>query len=275
MKFFKSKAGKAISVVVVCALLLAFITHFTGQNPVSNLIRTVFAPFQTGFSYVADKVGSTIDLIYEMNGYREENERLVAENAQLKKEHRDTEHYRREIEELRSILKLDEQQYFGTSVAASVIGYGFNNYYDKIEINKGTMHGVKQGAAVITSEGLVGLVSEVGINHSIVTTIIAEDNAIGITISRTGDIGVVEGDTELCLNSQCKLTFVDKDVNIMAGDILETSGSGGIYPQGITLGIIRDINMDNLGMLNYAVVDTAVNFREMHEVLVINSVEQQ
>lgn len=269
MRFFKTKAGKAISAVVVFALVMTIITRVGGENPVSNAIRTIFTPFQTGVSYIANKIESTIEFIYEMNGYREENERLIAENAALKKKSRDEEHYHREIEELRSMLDLKNSLVGYNTVAASIIGYGANSYYGKIEINKGSVHGIALGDVVMSSGGLVGQISEVGLNHSIITTIIADKNAIGVRISRTGDIGVIEGDSELSANSQCKLTFVDKNVNIIEGDILETSGSGGIYPEGISLGIIRDINMDNLGMLNFAIVEPSADFKNMHEVLVI------
>ncbi len=270
MKFFKTKAGKVISAVVVFALVMSIITRIGGENPLSNIIRTVFAPFQSGVSYIADSVGDTIEFVYEMKGYKQENERLVEENIELKKKTRDDEEYHREIEELRKLLDLKNSISDYKTTAARIIGYGTNNYYDKLELNKGTLSGIKNGDAVITPQGLVGLISETGLNHAIVTTIIADKNATGVKISRTGDIGVVEGDSELSADTNCKLTFVDKNVNIITGDILETSGSGGIYPEGIALGIIRDINMDNSGMLNFATVEPSVDFANMHEVLIIH-----
>ena len=53
-------------------------------NPVSNVLRTVFSPFQNGFSYIVNKVTDTTDFIREMNGYKEENARLVGEINELK-----------------------------------------------------------------------------------------------------------------------------------------------------------------------------------------------
>ncbi len=270
MKFFKTKAGKVISVVVIFALIMSIITRVGGENPVSNIVRTVFAPFQSGVSYISEKIGNAVEFVYEMKGYREENARLVEENIELKKKVRDDEEYHKEIDELRALLELKKSVLDYKSTAARIIGHGANNYYDKLEINKGTLSGIKEGDVVITPEGLVGQISEAGLNHAIVTTIIADKNATGIRISRTGDIGVIEGDSSLSTKTNCKLTFVDKNVNIITGDILETSGSGGIYPEGIAIGIIRDINMDNLGMLSFATVEPSVNFRDMHEVLVIH-----
>ena len=269
MKFLKKKEGKAIAVIAILALLVTIITHVSGNNPISNVVRSVFTPFQTGFSYLANQAEDAISFIYEMKGYKEENERLVAQNTELKKKARDVEVYHSEIEELRSVLELKNSLEDYNTTAASVIGYSTNNYYDKIQINRGRRHGIEEFDTVIAPSGLVGTVTEVGLNHSIVSTILADKNTIGIKISRTGDIGVVEGDEELCINAQCKLTFIDKGVNIIEGDVLETSGSGDMYPAGLNLGIIRDIKMDSLGMLNYATVDTAVDFGKLHEVVVI------
>ena len=271
MRIWRKKGTKVIVAVVAGVAALSLIANFTGSNPVANAIRTVATPFQTGFAYIAQRAKGTVEFIYEMKGYKEENERLVAENTNLKQSVKDTEHYRKEIEELQALLNLQNSITQYRSVAASVIGYSANTYYDEIEINRGSMHGISVGDVVITPDGLVGSISEAGLNHSIISSVISGENSIGVIISRTGDIGVVEGDEELRLNSQCKLTFVDKDVNIMDGDFLETSGSGSVYPGGIRIGIIRQINMDNLGMLNYAVVETAVNFRDMHEVLVLDT----
>lgn len=271
MKKPKQKGTKIIIAAVVCAIALTFITRLWGVNPVSGIVRNIMVSLQTGFAHIGSKFTQTVEFIFEMNGYKEENERLVAENIELRKTQKDTESYREEIEELRNILDLQKSISTYPTTAASVIGYSTSAYFDKIEINRGSLSKIEVGDVVINSEGLVGTVSEVGMSHSIVSTIVSPDNSIGIKVTRTGDIGVVEGDEELCKKSLCKLAFVDKDVNIIEGDILETSGSGGVYPGGINLGIIRKINMDNLGMLSYAVVDSVVDFGNLYEVLVLDT----
>ena len=56
------------------------------------------------------------------------------------------------------------------------------------------------------------------------------------------------------------------------GDLLETSGSGGVYPAGLLVGAIREINSDAMGNLNYATVEPLVDFDKLYEVLVINGI---
>ena len=94
---------------------------------------------------------------------------------------------------------------------------------------------------------------------------IESDNAMGVKVSRTSDVAVVEGDSELYSQNYCKMTFIDKGSNLIIGDILETSGSGGIYPAGLSVGVIREINSDAMGNLNYATVEPLVDFNKLYE----------
>ena len=87
--FFKRKGVIAAAIITAVVLVCAAIAHFGGTNPVSKVLRTVFSPFQNGFSYIVNKVTDTTDFIREMNGYKEENARLVGEINELKKQNKD------------------------------------------------------------------------------------------------------------------------------------------------------------------------------------------
>ena len=268
--FFKRKGVIAAAIITAVVLVCAAIAHFGGANPVSKVLRTVFSPFQNGFSYIVNKVTDTTDFIREMNGYKEENARLVGEINELKKQNKDVANYREENERLKETLELQNSLENYSTVAASVIAYSSNNWYDTIQISKGSLAGVAVGNAVITPDGVVGKVVETGPTWSIVSTILNPDNAMGVKVSRTSDVAVVEGDSELYSQNYCKMTFIDKGSNLTIGDILETSGSGGIYPAGLSVGVIREINSDAMGNLNYATVEPLVDFNKLYEVLVIN-----
>lgn len=273
MSSFLKKRGVIVALVVTAAvIILAAIAHFGGSNPVSTVLRTVFSPFQNGMAYIVNKVDGTVDFILEMKSYKEENERLVSEINELKKQNRDITNYHEENERLKELLEMQTSLDAYSTVAASVIAYSSNNSYDTIQISKGTLAGVKEGNAVITPDGVVGKVIEAGPTWSVVSTILNPDNALGVKVSRTGDVAVVEGDSELYSQNYCKMSFIDKGSNLIVGDILETSGSGGIYPAGLSVGAIRDVNSDSMGNLNYATVEPLVDFDKLYEVLVINGV---
>ena len=274
MSFFNKKTGIAVIAVLAIAAGSAVITHFTGSNPIVNTVRTVCAPFINGAAEAAHFFEDQITFVFEAQSYKEENERLETEVAELKKKNKETAAYQEEVDRLNGLLNLQNSTADYSTVAAKVTGYSQNGLYDKIKLNKGTADGINAGNTVISTDGVVGIISETGVNWSVVDTIIAPKNATGIIFSRTGSIGVIEGDGEFCADRLCKLTFVDNNANIIIGDILETAGTSGIYPPGLSVGTIRDISADNMGKVNYATVEPKVDFSKLYEVLVINGVIQ-
>lgn len=273
MSFFKKRNVKAVVIIAVCLVVLAAVTRFSGSNPVSNILKTVFAPVQHGFSYISYKIDTLKNFIWEMDTYKEENEKLLTRINELEKQNRDIAQYREENEKLQALLELKDNIVDYTSLAASVIAYSSNNWYDTVEINKGTLNGVSVGNSVITNDGVVGIVTDVGPNWATVSSILNTGSATGIKVSRTGGIGVVEGDVSLLNEGLCKMTFLDRNSSIMIGDLLETSGSGGAYPPGIMVGKIKDIKSNNSGTLEYATVEPAVDFSKLYAVIVINGMK--
>ncbi len=270
--FFRRKGVRIAAVATAVVFICAAIAHFYGSNPVSRVLRTVFSPFQNGVAYITNRVKDTTDFIREMKSYKEENERLVNEINDLKKQNKDVTNYREENERLKETLDLKQSMTGYSTIAASVIAYSSNNWYDTIQISKGSLAGVAVGNAVITPDGVVGKVVEVGPTWALVSTILNPENAMGVTISRTNDVAVVEGDDELYNQSYCKMTFIDKGSNLIVGDLLETSGAGGVYPAGLLVGAVREINSDAMGNLNYATVEPLVDFSKLYEVIVINGI---
>ena len=270
MSFFLKKWRITIIVIAIIAAASFVLEHFMGENPITVGIRTVTSPIRTGFSYIAGEITGFRDFIIDMRAYKADNERLEAENIELKRQNRDVAVYREENERLKALLDLQDSMTQYSTVAARVIAYSDSNWYDTVEINKGAINGISVGNAVITPEGVVGRVTEVGPTYSVVTTLLDPSAAIGIRISRTGGNGLVEGDEQLSRQMQCQLTFLDRSTPVIIDDVVETSGTGGIYPPGLVIGTIINISADSTGSLINAVVSPAVEFDSLQDVLVIN-----
>ncbi len=269
MNFFSKNWRITVIVIAAIAAGCFVFEHFAGVNPVSAVVNTVAAPIKNGFSYVAHSLENVRDFVWDMRAYKEDNERLEAEIIKLKQEARDISAYKEENERLEELLNLKNSSEKFTSVAADVISYSQSGWYRAIEINKGTLQGINQGAAVITPEGVVGTVTEAGPGYSIITTILDKSSVTGIKVSRTDGTGLVEGDDELAKDLKCKLSFLDRNTPIIVGDVIETSGSGGLYPAGLVIGTVVSVSADSAGTLNYAQIDPAVDFSRLNHVLVI------
>lgn len=274
MSFFKGRRRKLFIIAVICAAVLAATVNFTNVNPVTGLVRSLTAPAQHGWAYIAYKADSFKNFIWEMDSYKSENKKLAKRINELEKQNRDISAYREENEKLQNLLELKDSINDYTTLAATVIGYSSNSRYDSVEINKGTLNGVSVGNSVITNEGVVGVVTETGPNWAIVSSIMHPNSATGVRVVRTGGIGVVEGDAELLDKGFCKMSFLDRNTGIIVGDLLETSGTGGVYPPGLMIGKVKDISSDNSGILEYATVETAVDFSRLYAVLVINGMNK-
>jgi rod shape-determining protein MreC len=269
MNFF-SKKWRVILIIAAAVAASSFvIEHFAGFNPIGAAVNTVVSPIKTGFSLVAGKITDFRDFIWDMRAYREDNERLEAENEELKKQNRDIASYRDENERLQELLDLKTSITDYVTVTARVISFSGNNWCETIEINKGSMSDLAVGNAVLTPDGVVGRVTEVGPNYAVVKTILDDSSAVGIRVARTGGSGLVEGDEELAAKEECKLSFLDRDTPLIVGDIVETSGTGGVFPAGFNVGTVMSISADSAGTLNYAVVTPSVDFDSLKEVLVI------
>lgn len=274
MLFLKKRNIKSIAIVSGCILLLYIFIHFLGANPLSKAVKSVFVPFMNGVSYISYRIDSIKNFLWEADAYRQQNEELTARVYELESQNKDAEQYQSEIERLHNILELKESMSAYTSLAAKVVAYSSNDRYAAVEINKGALNGVSVGNCVITDGGVVGTVVEVGPNWATVSSILNPESAIGIRVSRTDSIGLIEGDTSLAKKGLCKLSFLDRNSNIIVGDLLETSGAGGVYPSGLLIGKVKDISSDNTGNLDFASVEPAVDFSRLYAVLVINGMEE-
>lgn len=269
MGFFSKKWQVAIVTVAAISAGSFVLEHFVGFNPIEVAVNTVAVPIKNGFYYVANSLETARDFVWDMRAYKADNERLESEVIKLKRENRDVSEYKAENERLKGLLELKESAAEYTTVAAEVISRSQNDWYNTFEIGKGSLNGIERGDTVITADGIVGRVTEVGPNYSVVTTVLDESSVIGIKVSRTQGTGLAEGDKEFAKNMQCKLSFVDRNTPVIVGDIIETSGSGGIYPPGLVVGTVVSVSADSAGSLNFATIEPSVDFDLLREVLVI------
>ena len=92
---------------------------------------------------------------------------------------------------------------------ATVTGGASGNVMTLFTLDKGSAHGVSRNMPVLTEDGIVGFVSEVGLNWCKVTTVIETASSVGACVLRSGDAGIVSGDFSLRKNGYCKFSYVE------------------------------------------------------------------
>jgi len=268
MKKFGKKHIIIFGIITLVLLVLAAFSFKLGNNPVSNAVGTVISPVQDFFSTAFKGVKNTVENIFDSDDNAKENKKLKEEIASLKAELRLLDGYKTENEQLRSMIDLKESRTDFNSIGANVIGKKVDEETSIITLDKGKKDGVGLNSVVFVPEGLVGVVFEVNTNFCKVKTIFDAESSVSAICLRSGDMGIAEPvDTETT-GGKCSLNYLNRGAKTVIGDIIETSGTGGIYPRGIMIGKITEIKEDSRNLTLSAVLETEVNVTGLDRVLV-------
>lgn len=257
--------------VAVVILITMGITFVTSGSASGSVVHTVLSPVQGFFSSVGDSVGGFFGFIGDMKNFQQENLELKDEVAALSAKILELEGYKQENERLRQLLDFKTAETRWDMVGCEVIAKEPGNWFYSFTIDKGTNDGIKVNDAVTYGYGLVGKITEVGPDWAKVLTIIDVESSVGAIVTRTQSFAVCDGELSLADDGKCKLSFLSTDTSLVLGDSVVTSGLGGIYPEGILIGTVSDIKSDAMGYSQYAVIDTAVDFEKIREVMVIRN----
>jgi rod shape-determining protein MreC len=136
-------------------------------------------------------------------------------------------------------------------------------------IDKGSDDGISLYDPVVTSEGLVGIITEVSETYSAVETILSPGVAIGAICPQTNDTGIVQGSVSGAVDGNCEMIYIDRSNNLQSGNIITTSGAGGRFPKDYLIGSIKQVKTDDSGLSSYAVIEPFVNISDISQVMVI------
>lgn len=275
--FFKSLHFKILlAVLVVLVTFLLRAAYMGGLGTMgSYALGLVVTPLQQVSSRVSYAVTGVLDTLFRAGEYRDENERLREELRQLREQLVDYETVKQENEQYRQFLELKDKNKDFQFELATVIGRSPDARFYSFTIDKGTIDGVALRDPVITADGLVGYISEVGPTYAQVITILDPTLHVGASDARTRDTGIVIGTVALAEQGKCKLSYIDRESAVSRGDIVTTSGVGGIFPKGLMIGVVEEVQVESHGMSLYAVLEPVVDIPSVKDVLVITDFEGQ
>lgn len=275
MKDFFRKNGL---MVVIAALLLTAAVSIASAlmpvDPVSNLLGVLATPFRAASTAVTSWVQGVWRYATEYDDLQDRVRALERQAAELEQERREAVQALEENERLRDLLDLREKRRDFVFESAAVTGRTANSWTSTLTISKGTVHGVELGDCVVTETGgLVGVVSEAGLNWSTVTTLLDPNISVGALIFRTGDDGILTGDLTLMTQGKCRLSYLSAQAQLVSGDEVLTSGMGGKYPSGLVVGAVEQVHATPSGVEQYAVLQPAADLERLEEVFVIKDFE--
>lgn len=274
-EFLKSTRFKILAALFV--LLFSFMLHAAADGTaapfLSKCIGVVIAPLQSLSTSVSEGVGGFFDAILSAGRLSDENEQLQSEIRRLRDQLVDYEVMKQENDFLKDFLEIKEQQSDMAMVSAKVVGREAVARFYSFTIDAGSSSGISYRDPVISADGLVGIVTEVGVNYSKVTTILDTSLDVGCIDIAVRETGVTTGTVELAAEGRIKLSYLPRDSVATPGDIIMTTGVGGFFPGDIRVGSILEVHPEEHGLSLYAIVEPAADIRHVKDVMVITDFE--
>ena len=205
-----------------------------------------------------------------MQGGEASCEQLRAQNAQLEKQLVGYNTMKSENESLSSMLNFKNSNTNYNYVGCNVIGASGSGYLDRIVIDRGSNDGIAKNMVAVTGDGLVGQVTFVSSNYSIVQTLSNENLAVAAMDENTNeDNGVIEGEQDATGSAIAKLDYMPINSAIKPGDVILTSGLGGLYPKGIRIGTVLSVAVDQAKVMKTALVKPYVELDTLQLYIVV------
>lgn len=259
------------SLFILCSLLfislyLLFSYNLVprGKNPISRLILAVFSPALEGITDMSDNIKLTWEEYIAIRDARRENRQLKKELANANYLISEALEYQLENERLRNLLAFKKKKSI-SMVACKVIGKDSTRWFRTILINKGSREHLVKNMAVLTPEGVVGHIIEVSRGASKVLLISDINSSVSAIVQRTRTQAIVVGGG----GKLCRTKFLSNTADICDGDIMVTSGLGGIYPKGITIGRLQNIVRKPTDLFLEAEVKPGADLSRLEEVLIV------
>ena len=260
-----------IIITIVILILLVFLSNVeSGKLPYFEQITgKIINPIQKAFTDLSNKISGNDSYFQNMDILRLENEELKQKNSELETELRELEKLKADNETLQAYMNLTQKYQEFQTVPAYIISKDVSNFSSNIIINVGTNDGITENMTVIADKGLVGHIISVTKNTAKVQVIIDSASTVSCKITTTDESLICKGTLD---NDQIlRATYIPPSAELIQGDNVSTSGVGGIYPRGIHIGTVKQIVTTSNIIDRYAIIEPAVDFAKLSNVLVIRN----
>lgn len=234
---------------------------------------------------MVDSGGGVFRTVREVRKLREEVESLRAQVDALKLENVRLREYEAEAQQLRALLNFASDYpisaHLGTEVVSregcqdfpcgGTLGVEPDPYLRYVTINVGAQQGADEGMSVVSGgAGLVGRISEVGPRTAKVRLINDPDSAVAALLQTTRGTGLLVGQPDGSL----QLKYIPQEEEVRVGDVVLTSGLGGLMPKGLVIGQVTAVQQKEYETFQTATVRPAVDFTRLELALVITGFEE-
>jgi len=261
----KYRLSFSISFIIIAALVILL---YNLRNPSPGFLRKIalemVSPLEATINLPLQGVADVWRRYIFLVGREASNKQLREQNARLMGELIEYREGYQEGIRLQKILKLRETLRSST-IAASVVGRNPSSIFKMILINRGERDGLRAGLPVMAVPGLVGRILETSWNVSRVLLIIDENSNVDSLLQDSRAPGMLQGAS----SSGCNLKYVSKTIDVKVGEVVISSGMGGVFPKGLPLGVVKSVSKKEADLFQRINVSPFVNPAGLEEVLIL------
>ncbi len=270
MKIFQNKFFLiCLCVAVAFAGLTSTLSMMGYTSLTRNILGTVTAPARWCVSAVTNAAEGFERYFTSIDTLAEQNEALRAENAAMEERLSRLELLEAENARLKEYLSMKQEHPSFSFEEAMIISREAGNYMTTFTLNRGSLHGITVNMAVVVKEGIVGCVSEVGLNWCKVSTLIDTSRTVGAYVERSGEVGQVSGEFASGNEGYCTFSNGQSSGDVTVGDRILSVGVNSIYPADLVIGKVISVGVDEYNRTMEATVEPAVDYASLQYVMII------
>ncbi|MDR0549916.1 MAG: rod shape-determining protein MreC [Deltaproteobacteria bacterium] len=260
---------KAFSPLFLFLLALALMSAYARnpKGPTSEIAQTlplmILAPVNSGLNYVADEVENVWLNYFALLNANAENQSLKQTVTRLRRRVVELEEDRKANERYQVLLNLKAQNP-KEFLAGRILAWDPGPWFQAVAVDLGSRDGVTPEAAVFSDQGLVGRVVELAPNAAKVLLVTDRSSGVDAFIQRNRVNVLVTG----LGAGRLELEYVRKGEDVRLGDLVVSSGLDGIFPEGLAIGVISQVDNAGLGIFLRAELRPSVDFSSLKEILI-------
>jgi rod shape-determining protein MreC len=252
---------------LVCVIVLSSPTPPSGDRlgRGSRLLLEVAIPLERMVTLPVEQVEGVWRDYVALRDVRSRNRELLRELSRMREENLQ---YREAIvasERFERLRAFHESQDLESMVPADVVGEDLSSWFHAILINRGASAGVRPGMPVITDTGLVGVVVGTTPNNGKILLLTDPQSRVDVFIQRSRARATLQGDAR----GGCELVHVLREADVEIGDLVLTSGKDGVYPKGLIVGRVTEVDRRPYGLFQSVKVAPSTDLESLEEVFVI------
>jgi rod shape-determining protein MreC len=269
--------------LLVAFVLLTIAILLNLPRPLSQRLKAAsrdnLYPFQNLFSLLAEEAKAGLNLLTDAKAAGREKMEREEDIAQLRERVRELEALESENAALRRQIEFKSRQTHALVLGEVMARGDVSGWWQTLTLSRGTADGVRPDLAVITPEGIVGRVRAAS-RHTCEVLLITDPNCrMACRFPSTGAFGIVRGKGArlssrvtlemLCAVNPCQMDYIPKDSEVRDGDLVVTSGLGGVFPEGLMVGRVRKVGLAPSGLYQWAEIVPAANLHALRYAFVV------